>query len=715
MIPDGRRMACAIVFAAAFAGYLWTMCPTVYSGDSGDLITASYTLGIAHPTGYPLYMILGKAFSLIPVGSVAYRYNLMSGFLCALAAVFVCLVAQKLAKSWAAAAGAGLMAAFSQAVWATSTIGEAYGLGGFLSAALVWLCIRWGETRKPRDLAWAAAVFGLGLTDHVSSILYLPAFAYLASAGGGKALAKARPLPVLASSLMPLLLYLYLPIRAYMKPAYNWGDPETLERLITHLGGYVHRQVAVATLTWAGFFERFFDILRFYAWQYGLPGVLVVWGLYGRGGGNRRFLNFTALMAAADIGYALFLNDVPLQVHTFCVPSVLVLSVWGGLGLSEAFAWVKARSKDARLQPAIVAAVVLVAFAGNLRVADKSDNLLAYDYAMNMLKTVDPGAVLFAEGDNAVFPLSYVHLVENVRPDVALYERTGILSHELYGIDYFWMGQADHDRRQYDVEYGVVRGGRPVYYNSQPDISFPGYAFQQTGLLFRVAPGNETLPERDFWALYDMRQVWNTTIEADYMSKNIMAAYYIRRAQDLGKADVDGAVALFRQAAVLAPDNANIRYETGTLLLSKKDYAGASEELIAALKLNPLSAKIHNNLGFAFAMKGDTASALKEYRTALQIDPTYVKALMNMGVFLMNEKRYDEAAQAYLRAAEVDPSDGKAYFSLGLAYYKGGKGAEASAAWKRYMELEPDNPNAAQIRDMIAQMESGRQAGSADQ
>ena len=62
----------------SFVIYLLTLCPTVYLGDSGELSGAAFSLGVAHPSGYPLYALVGKVFCLIPFGSVGFRMNLMA-------------------------------------------------------------------------------------------------------------------------------------------------------------------------------------------------------------------------------------------------------------------------------------------------------------------------------------------------------------------------------------------------------------------------------------------------------------------------------------------------------------------------------------------------------------------------------------------------------------------------------------------------------------
>ena len=81
-----------------FLFYLFSLHPTVSAGDSGELITAAYTLGIAHPPGYPLWTILGKIFTIIiPFGNIAYRVNLMSAFIGACTCAIFNFIVKKVA------------------------------------------------------------------------------------------------------------------------------------------------------------------------------------------------------------------------------------------------------------------------------------------------------------------------------------------------------------------------------------------------------------------------------------------------------------------------------------------------------------------------------------------------------------------------------------------------------------------------------------------
>src|SRR5512139_4186294 len=95
-----------------FALYGLGACPTIYVGDSGELVTAAHTLGIPHPSGYPLYVLLGKLWTLlVPVGSIAYRMSLFSAACTAAACGVLHHLLRRLGAHPAAAAMAALLLA----------------------------------------------------------------------------------------------------------------------------------------------------------------------------------------------------------------------------------------------------------------------------------------------------------------------------------------------------------------------------------------------------------------------------------------------------------------------------------------------------------------------------------------------------------------------------------------------------------------------------
>ena len=126
--PRIRKWAGWLAFALPLLIYVVTLCPTVYWDDAGELIAACYTLGIPHPPGHPLYVLIGKVFTLIPIGSVAWRVNLMSAVFGALSCLLLYrVISDRLDENaWkpVAALGGAFFFAFAPTVWEQATVAE---------------------------------------------------------------------------------------------------------------------------------------------------------------------------------------------------------------------------------------------------------------------------------------------------------------------------------------------------------------------------------------------------------------------------------------------------------------------------------------------------------------------------------------------------------------------------------------------------------------
>ena len=150
-------------FFVSFAFYLAGLNGTVPSyRDSGDLIASIQTLGIAHPPGYALYVLLGKLFvTLLPFGNIAYRVNVMSALFAAFSISILYAVISKGIKNWAALVVVVLFAT-SPAVVALARVAEML-LSAFLAAAILYCLL--GDF--PNGTSYAALLLGLGLSVHI--------------------------------------------------------------------------------------------------------------------------------------------------------------------------------------------------------------------------------------------------------------------------------------------------------------------------------------------------------------------------------------------------------------------------------------------------------------------------------------------------------------------------------------------------------------------
>src|SRR6058998_3597350 len=184
-----RLTAGLVVFVLALIVYILTIVPTVALVDSGELTDAAWSLGNAHPPGFPLFLLLTHLFTRLPFGSVAWRCNLASAVFSAAASGFVALavgemlllpvtrkrearkkrarqaepVAQPIIIVALIMIAAGLLFAFSKTLWAYATETEVYALNSAMMVAIAWLMLLWARTRSNAALYAAALLFGLAL------------------------------------------------------------------------------------------------------------------------------------------------------------------------------------------------------------------------------------------------------------------------------------------------------------------------------------------------------------------------------------------------------------------------------------------------------------------------------------------------------------------------------------------------------------------------
>src|SRR5256714_6897146 len=183
--------AAAIASALVFVLYLVTLAPSTAMWDTSEYITAAYTLGLPHPPGNPLFVLLGRFFAVMPIApNVAMRINILAALCSAGAAAMWFLITERVLVGWLAerwqrivgGALAALIGATAFTVWAQSVVNEKVYTVSLLGMALVaWLTVRWCDDpvgpRADRLLVLVAYLSGLGFANHMAGFLALPAVA----------------------------------------------------------------------------------------------------------------------------------------------------------------------------------------------------------------------------------------------------------------------------------------------------------------------------------------------------------------------------------------------------------------------------------------------------------------------------------------------------------------------------------------------------------
>jgi len=486
VLPDLKRppylLAVGIALGALFL-YVATLAPTTQFWDASEYSTAAHALGIPHPPGNPLFVILAHAWGLLPLGAdYARRINLFAAATSAAAAGFWFLIGERwlrpvvpsaAARRLAAAAGA-IVGATAFTVWNQSVANEKVYTVSVLSIALVlWLVVRWADqpaaTRRDNDLVLIVYLLALTATNHLMGLLVAPAVLVYVWTTDRAALGRSRFL--LAAGLVAAAgtsVYLFLPIRAHFDPYLNQGEPTTWQALKAVLTREQFGKPWVFenpmyppgpdnpghTLVLYG--QQLLNYVQYYTWQFGRDwaagwqrALAVVFAVLGLLGARRHWraerrsaLAMTTLLVTLTAALVFYLNfrwgysqayqrtglDHEVRERDyFFIASFAAWGVWVGMGLATVMEWIQ--DGVARREPlparrwALATPVLLIALLpllGNRLTASRAGETMARDYARDVLQSVDPYALVVTAGDNDTFPLWYAQEVEGVRRDVSV-------------------------------------------------------------------------------------------------------------------------------------------------------------------------------------------------------------------------------------------------------------------------------------------------------
>ena len=515
----------ALAGLGVLALYLLTLAPTTAMWDASEYITAAYTMGIPHPPGNPLFVLLGRVASLVPLGSVAVRINALAAVCSAASAALWFLVAERVLSAWwpvrwtrlVAATLAAVLGATAFTVWNQSVVNEkVYTVSLLFFAVVSWLTVRWCDDpdgrRADQLLVLIAYLIGLGYTNHPAGFLVGPAVVVAVLARRPRTVLRWRLVLATAVALaVGITPFAVVPIRAAWHPVINEGEATgctgaigvrctfsqaTRTRLMAHINREQYAKPSLeerqAPLTaqvgmWWLYFK--WQWLRdVHDEQRPLQSALAVaFLLLGIAGGythwryeRASFWFFGPLVltvTGALIYYMNFrygasqspeLTSVAREVRDrdyFYLWSYSTWSVWAGLGL--AWCWrsivTEAFANDGRrwLRASPILLLGVVPLIGNWRAASRAGETATREWAHDLLNSVEPYGILVTLGDNDTFPLWYAQEVEGVRRDVTV-AVTSLLGTDWYPRGLLSRPVATYDRRRGPAVYRESTTAGPV-------------------------------------------------------------------------------------------------------------------------------------------------------------------------------------------------------------------------------------------------------------
>jgi hypothetical protein len=447
-----------------FIVYMFTLAPSVVQIDSGELAAVQITLGIAHPTGYPLFTMIGYLFSLIPLPfTKIFQLNFLAAIYCSTAVgVFTYTIKYCLdnissfktkssvqkesskkerkkgkyqieksdkqdeltenIKLFTAIFG-GLILAFSGTFWFQSTSVEVYSLHLLLINLIILFLLKAYVNSFENDklIHWLLFAFflALGFTNHLTTLMILPGTAYLyfSRYKFNSASFKKLALMILLFAAILVVIYSYLPMRAAQNPILNWGNPVDWEKILRHVSGKQYQVWLFSSFDSAGKqFSHFWSILPF---EFYLGLLLAVIGLFVSIFKSRKLAWFILITCVFTVLYSI--NYDIHDIDSYFLLAFIMLSLFAAFG---ALKILEMKSLKQNLAVIILAVVIAIQLYFNFIKVNQSGVYTFEEYTKSVLNTVPENSIIFSyQWDYFISASYYYQFVENYRRDVTVIDK----------------------------------------------------------------------------------------------------------------------------------------------------------------------------------------------------------------------------------------------------------------------------------------------------
>lgn len=466
-----KKYYAVITGLLVFIVYITTLAPSVVEIDSGELAAVQCTLGIAHPTGYPLFTILGYLFHLLPLPfSKIYQLNLLTSIWCSLGVgLFVytsklildninSFIPQKFIertktenkkkkgkqdqpnhnlskfeipeiKRYLAAVLGGLILAFSKTFWFQSTSVEVYSLQIFLFTLIILFLIKaylykndFAKIKFINPWLVFAVILALGFSNHMTTLFVLPGVAYLYFDRNKFNKKSIYQIGLMLCVFIPVLIlvYSYLPIRASQNPVLDWGNPNNLTRLLRHVEGDQYHVWLFSSTTAA---EK-----QFSYFVSNLPNEFIVSlficfiGLIAAFIKARKFFYFILITFLFTVLYAI--NYDIKDIDSYFILAYISLAFFAVFGIVQLLSLLKLKEHPYAISLSLITIFIAVQIYFNYDNVNQSDVYTFEDYTKSVLNYCSKNSVVFSyEWDYFVSPSYYFQYAEQYRSDVTVVDK----------------------------------------------------------------------------------------------------------------------------------------------------------------------------------------------------------------------------------------------------------------------------------------------------
>lgn len=608
--------------------------------DAGELGGAAWSLGVAHPSGFPLDMLLLRSFGMLPLGPLAFRQNLGVSLVASTAVSCIAYLCLRLCRQCGCNSAPALVA--GALVCAAALLGSQTFVDAALSVevyATALLCVAIAaalfDAPRPASRRSAWPLIGLALGAHVTAPWLLAPIVLAAWVRAGRAGLRSLG-PQLACCGMGALVLSYVPLAALRDSAFDWGDPEVFTRWLQHISAARIREAYADALfaRAAAPRLRLFGQLTEHAYWLAPAalGGLVCWRKQ-RG----RCLLLGALFSF-DLAYAAWINPMGIEQRQVGHASAAVLALFAGCGCAQAVAWLARRGPRYSVWLAAMASLAgAVPAIRDIAATPASDGYAVSERygAASPLADLPARAVYACHSDSGCASALFAIYAEGARPDM-----------DVVPAQHLW-------------DPTVLRRLRGMPLREAKDAArWPASAQRAQWALRRTAELLSQTPQRPVFvedasiagaAGLGLRYAPFLAVEAapHLPSRRApLAALEHARFGDAGP-----------QTTLARALWANAHVVVGAVYLRSGQSQAAVDEFAQAVTLTPQKASTLSNLGVALEQRGDLAQALERTAQAVQLDPSRPTPWVNLTRLLLQLQGPRAARAALLNASRYDVHD----------------------------------------------------------
>ncbi|MCX6151606.1 MAG: DUF2723 domain-containing protein [Ignavibacteriales bacterium] len=444
-----------------FIIYLITLAPTVIQIDAGELAAVEAKLGIAHPTGYPLFTVLGYLFVNLPLPfSEIFLANLLAAIYCSIGtSIFAAssklvldnlqlfskkqiILKSKKTKSVKeieqitvdpeletkiilSVILGSIVLGLSKTFWFQSTSVEVYSLHILLINLIIYFLLRAFIEKDDDKKSWLlfALMLGLGFSNHMTTMLILPATAYLYFLKNQFNKNAYKKIGLMLAIFFPILilLYSYLPIRATQNPEINWGNPFDLERILRHISGKQYQVWLFTSIDAAK--KQFTYFISNLPLEFAtISLVFCIIGIFTSFIKAKKFFVFVIITFISTVLYSINydINDI----DSYFLLAYISFSFFAVFGIYKLIDILTLKKESILIPVSGILVCILLQFYINFPKVNQNNIYIIEDYSKSLINSTEKNSIIFSyQWDFFVSASYYFQHVDNFRKDVTIIDK----------------------------------------------------------------------------------------------------------------------------------------------------------------------------------------------------------------------------------------------------------------------------------------------------